>query len=111
MMPPSPPLSARMMNVTYLTETIIVIDQNTSEITPKTSPRMARTAWWSAVEMVCMAYSGLVPISPNTTPSAPTVRAAIPALAADPGSGRPTGGPASGRPGAKRICGSDQSDA
>jgi hypothetical protein len=33
MMPPSPPLSARMMNVTYLTETIIVIDQNTSEIT------------------------------------------------------------------------------
>ncbi len=34
MMPPSPPLSARMMNVTYLTETIIVIDQNTSEITP-----------------------------------------------------------------------------
>jgi hypothetical protein len=34
MMPPSPPLSARMMKVTYLTETIIVIDQNTSEITP-----------------------------------------------------------------------------
>jgi len=34
MMPPSPPLSARMMKVTYLTETISVIDQNTSEITP-----------------------------------------------------------------------------
>jgi len=34
MIPPSPPLSARMMNVTYLTETTIVIDQNTSEITP-----------------------------------------------------------------------------
>jgi len=27
-------LSARMMKVTYLTDTIIVIDQNTSEITP-----------------------------------------------------------------------------
>ena len=34
MMPPSPSLSARMMKVTYLTETISVIDQNTSEITP-----------------------------------------------------------------------------
>ncbi len=34
MMPPSPSLSARMMNVTYLTETTIVIDQKTSEITP-----------------------------------------------------------------------------
>jgi hypothetical protein len=34
MIPPSPWLSARMMKVTYLTETIIVIDQNTSEITP-----------------------------------------------------------------------------
>ncbi len=38
MMPPSPSLSARMMKVTYLTDTIIVIDQNTSEITPYTSP-------------------------------------------------------------------------
>ena len=27
-----------MMNVTYLIETTIVIDQNTSEITPYTSP-------------------------------------------------------------------------
>jgi hypothetical protein len=34
MIPPSPPLSARMMKLTYLTETIIVIDQKTSEITP-----------------------------------------------------------------------------
>ena len=37
MMPPSPSLSARMMKVTNLTETIIVIDQKTSEMTPKTS--------------------------------------------------------------------------
>ena len=34
MIPPSPSLSARMMNVTYLIETMIVIDQKTSEITP-----------------------------------------------------------------------------
>jgi hypothetical protein len=33
-MPPSPPLSARMMNVTYLIETTIVIAQNTSDATP-----------------------------------------------------------------------------
>jgi hypothetical protein len=40
-----PPLSARMMKVTYLiTETIIVIDQNTSEITPYTSPGVGCTA-------------------------------------------------------------------
>ena len=34
MIPPSPSLSARMMNVTYLSETMIVIDQKTSEMTP-----------------------------------------------------------------------------
>ena len=34
MIPPSPSLSARMMNVTYLIETMIVIDQITSERTP-----------------------------------------------------------------------------
>jgi hypothetical protein len=34
MIPPSPWLSARMMKITYLTDTIIVIAQNTSEITP-----------------------------------------------------------------------------
>ena len=34
MMPPSPSLSARMMKVTNLSDTIIVIDQKTREITP-----------------------------------------------------------------------------
>ena len=34
MMPPSPSLSARMISVTYLIETITVIDQKTSEMTP-----------------------------------------------------------------------------
>ena len=37
-MPPSPSLSARMMKSTNSIETISVIDQKTSEITPKTSP-------------------------------------------------------------------------
>jgi hypothetical protein len=50
MIPPSPPLSARMMKLTYLTETINVIDQNTSEITPYTSAGVARTAWASAAK-------------------------------------------------------------
>ena len=36
-MPPSPWLSARMMNVRYFTVTTIVSDQNTSESTPRTS--------------------------------------------------------------------------
>ena len=34
MIPPSPSLSARMMNVTYLIETMIVTAQNTSDSTP-----------------------------------------------------------------------------
>ena len=34
MIPPSPSLSARMISVTYLIETITVTAQNTSEITP-----------------------------------------------------------------------------
>ncbi len=34
MIPPSPSLSARMMNDTYLTETMLVIAQKTSEMTP-----------------------------------------------------------------------------
>jgi hypothetical protein len=37
--------------------------------------------WWSAVKTVWRAYSGLVPMSPNTTPSAPRVSAAMPAVA------------------------------
>ena len=39
MIPPSPSLSARMMNVTYLTLTISVIAQKISETTPKTASR------------------------------------------------------------------------
>jgi hypothetical protein len=34
MIPPSPSLSARMMNARYFSETMIVIAQKTSEMTP-----------------------------------------------------------------------------
>ncbi len=51
--PPSPWLSARMMIVTYFTETIRVIDQKTSEITPYTSPGVAWTLLWSRENTVC----------------------------------------------------------
>ena len=76
--PPSPSLSARMMKRTNSTETISVTDQKTSEITPKTSASVALTAWWSAEKTVCNAYSGEVPMSPKTTPSAPSAIAAMP---------------------------------
>src|SRR6478672_12614097 len=49
--------------------------QNTIEITPNTSSREGWTALWSALKTVCSEYSGLVPISPNTTPSAASARA------------------------------------
>ena len=51
--PPSPWLSARMMIVTYFTETISVIDQKTSEMTPYTSPGVACTLLWSREKTVC----------------------------------------------------------
>ena len=54
-MPPSPSLSARMMKRTNSIETISVIDQKTSEITPKTSPSVGFTAWWSEEKTVCSA--------------------------------------------------------
>ena len=42
-----------MMIVTYFTETISVIDQKTSEITPYTSPGVAWTLLWSREKTVC----------------------------------------------------------
>ncbi len=50
MIPPSPLSSARMMKLTYLTDTMIVIDQNTSEITPYTSTCVTCTASLSAAK-------------------------------------------------------------
>ena len=52
MIPPSPSLSARMMNEMYLIETISVIDQKVSETTPYTSPWLGCTAPWSIEKTV-----------------------------------------------------------
>ena len=76
MIPPSPSLSARMMNGTYVTVTMIVTDQKTSEMTPKMVSCDTLTGCGSlGSKTVCTAYSGLVPMSPKTTPRAPTARA------------------------------------
>src|SRR3954451_9177821 len=48
--------------------------QNTIEMTPNTSSREGWTALWSALKTVCSEYSGLGPISPNTTPMAANAR-------------------------------------
>src|ERR1700759_5049266 len=61
------------MNTTYLTETMRVIAQKISDAMPNTSARVGLTAPPSIPNTVCTAYSGLVPMSPNTTPSAPSV--------------------------------------
>src|SRR5664280_1770825 len=76
-MPPSPSLSARITRATYLRETRIVIDQNTIEMIPKTSTGVGRTVLCSMLKAVCNEYSGLVPMSPKTTPSAPRVSTAF----------------------------------
>src|SRR5262245_32681982 len=74
--PPSPLLSARRMMPTYLTEMTRASDQKDRDrvprmlfgvtLTPATSEKQARRA-----------YSGLVPISPNTTPIAASESAAV----------------------------------
>ncbi len=68
-MPPSPRLSARISTVRYLTLTTITSDQTNSDSTPSTLSRVTATACEPA-KVSCSAYSGLVPRSPNTTPSA-----------------------------------------
>ena len=73
-----------MTNARYLIETIRVIAQKTSETTPYTSPGVGRTTPPFREKTIWSAYSGLVPMSPNTTPSAPTISAA----SADPRTGR-----------------------
>src|SRR5580692_2560583 len=69
-MPPSPRLSARITMRQYLMETVMIKVQNSSDSTPSAlcdekCPPVACTT-------VCSVYKGLVPRSPNTTPSAPS---------------------------------------
>ncbi len=74
-MPPSPRLSARMTNPRYLNVTTKVIAQKTSERTPSTLSGVGGTPC-GPVKHSFSAYSGLVPMSPKTTPSAVSDRTA-----------------------------------
>ena len=76
MIPPSPSLSARITNRTYVTVTMIVTDQKISETTPKTLSCDTLTGCGSpGLKTVWTVYNGLVPMSPKTTPKAPTASA------------------------------------
>ncbi len=79
--PPSPLLSARNSSSTYLAVTTMNSDHRISESTPRTM--MRDTGWPSAACVTASrnAYSGEVPISPNTTPMLPSVRAQKPEVA------------------------------
>ncbi len=63
MMPPSPWLSARMMNATYLSETMIVSAQKISESDAVDAGRRRHARRPVGVKIL-HAYSGLVPMSP-----------------------------------------------
>src|SRR5206468_6721072 len=76
MIPPWPSLSARITSVTYVTVTMSVTDQKISETTPKMLSVDTGTGWGSlGLKTVWTVYRGLVPMSPKTTPRAPTASA------------------------------------
>src|SRR5260370_10939417 len=76
MTPPSQSLSARITSRTYVTVTMVVTDQKISETIPKMVSCDTVTGCGSpGLKTVCTVYSGLVPMSPKTTPRAPTARA------------------------------------
>jgi hypothetical protein len=59
----------------YLNETMKLMDQKMRERTPITFSRLGATLW-CPLKHSLMAYSGLVPMSPYTTPSAVKASAA-----------------------------------
>jgi hypothetical protein len=67
--PPSPSLSARVMKSMYLILITMISDQKIRETMLRTFAPV--TAKLVALKHTASAYIGLVPISPNTTPSAP----------------------------------------
>ena len=73
--PPSPWLSARITYSRYFTVTTSISAQKIKDTTPYTAsglvPETCRVSF--------RAYSGLVPMSPNTTPVAASPREAVPA--------------------------------
>src|SRR5207245_10009589 len=72
--PPSPLLSARMITMWYLIVTTITGDQNTIDRTPSTFPGVTLMPWGPENEKR-IAYWGLGPMSPYTTPRESTASA------------------------------------
>ena len=62
-LPPSPRLSARMIKVTYLSVTSIMIAQKINDSTPSTRSS-SRPSAWLPLKVSFKAYRGLVPMSP-----------------------------------------------
>ena len=82
MMPPSPRLSARRIRTTYFSATTNIRVHTITEMTPMMLVAVSEMPWIGLNDS-CTAYSGLVPISPYTTPMAPSVSAgkrAVPVL-------------------------------
>ena len=77
--PPSPLLSARITNNTYLKVTTMIKDQIIMAITPNNASGENAMPWCGSKHSLS-AYKGLVPISPNTTPMAASIIAARPFL-------------------------------
>ena len=75
MTPPSPLLSARMISTTYLSDTTIISAQKIVDMPPRMLAALSAMPW-SGEKVSFTAYRGLVPMSPNTTPSAASVSAA-----------------------------------
>lgn len=78
MMPPSPRLPMRMANMAYLSEVTITSVQKISDSRPRITG--ADGASPERNSTVFRVYNGLVPISPNTTPKAPSANGARPVL-------------------------------
>ena len=64
------------MNMTYLTVTTIVSDQKIRDMTPRMLSGVMVMAWGPWKHSLTV-YSGLVPMSPYTTPRAPRARSSF----------------------------------
>ena len=84
MIPPSPSLSARMITITYFSVTTRISDQKPSDSRPLTVGASG-TSPKCGLNISLMVYSGLVPMSPNTTPTAATTKVARPSREWPPG--------------------------
>ena len=76
MIPPSPWLLARRISATYFSETTIISVQKIAETPPMTLAAVSGIPY-SGLKVSFAAYSGLVPMSPYTTPNASSANAAV----------------------------------